>query len=62
MALMIFKILSGWSLLSAIAAFTWSRCMAEGRCLHVNEIVAEVSPARKPMRETVQAQVRVESF
>ena len=36
------KILGSWSLLSAIAAFTWSRCMAEGRCVHVNEIVVEI--------------------
>jgi len=62
MALLIFKILGGWSLLSAIAAFTWSRCMATGRCLHVNEIVVEINPRRNPARETAVSQIRVESF
>jgi hypothetical protein len=62
MAILIFKILGGWSLLSAIAAFTWSRSMAAGRCLHVNEIVVEVSSRRKAVGQMAASQIRVESF
>ena len=60
--LLMVKILGSWSLMSVIAAYTWSRLMAEGRCLRVNEIVVEISPRRKPERQTAASQLRVESF
>ena len=62
MGLIIVKILGGWSLLSAVAAFTWSRAMEAGRCLHVNEIVVEISPRRKPVQQTETSHLRVETL
>src|SRR5579862_6021878 len=62
MVLLICKILTSWTLLSAIAAFTWSRLMAEGRCLHVNEIVVEVSPRSRPGLQAATSQLRAEPF
>jgi len=62
MILLTCKILFSWSLLSVIAACTWSRLMAEGRCLHVNEIVVEISPRSKPGRQAAASQLRVQPF
>jgi len=62
MVLLMVKILGSWSLMSVIAAYTWSRLMAEGRCLHVNEIVVEISPRRTPERQADAGQLRTESF
>jgi hypothetical protein len=47
MALLICKILGSWFVLSAIAAYTWARCTAVGRCLAVNEMMVVVSPREK---------------
>ena len=44
MVLLIVKILGSWCLLSTIGAYTWSRCMAAGRCLNVNDMIVVVSP------------------